>query len=34
VLFDEFAERQPFIQLTHQEQTAVGSHPRTLEIDP
>ena len=32
--FDEFAETQPFIQLTHQEQAAVRSHPRTLEFDP
>ncbi len=34
VPFDEFAQAQPFIQLTHQEQTAVRSHPRTLEVDP
>jgi len=33
VPFDEFAEAQPLIQLTHQEQAAVGSDARTLEID-
>ena len=32
--FDEFAETQPLIQLTHHEQAAVRSHPRTLEINP
>ena len=34
VTLDEFAEPQAFIQLTHQEQAAVGSHPRPLEVDP
>ena len=29
VPFDEFTEAQPLIQLTHQEQAAVGSHPCT-----
>ena len=33
VPFDEFAEAQPFIQLPHQEQAAVRSDPRTLEVD-
>jgi hypothetical protein len=32
--FDEFAESQPFIQLTHQEQARVGSYPRALKVNP
>jgi hypothetical protein len=34
VLGDQFAEAQTFVQLAHQNQTAVGSDLRTLEIDP
>jgi hypothetical protein len=30
---DEFAESQTFVQLTHQNQTTIGSDPRSLEID-
>ena len=34
VPLDEFGETQPFIQLTHQQQATVRSHPRTLEVNP
>jgi hypothetical protein len=34
VAFDERAEAQPFIQLAHQKQAAVGTHTRTLEVNP
>ena len=33
VPFHEFAEAQPFIQLPHQEQAAVGSYSRALEVN-
>jgi hypothetical protein len=33
VLGDEFAEAQTLVQLTHQDQAAVGSNAGTLEID-
>jgi len=34
VLFDQVAEAQPFIQLPHQQHAGVGTHARTLEINP
>ncbi|HUE02781.1 MAG TPA: hypothetical protein VMR62_24660 [Bryobacteraceae bacterium] len=33
VLSDQFAEAQTFVQLAHQNQTAVGGDSRALEID-
>ena len=33
VLFNEFAELQTFVQLTHQQEAAIGGDPRSLEID-
>ena len=33
VLFDQIAETQPLVQLPHQNQAAIGSDPRSLEID-
>jgi len=34
VLLDEFAESQTLVQLPHQNQSPVGSHPRSLKRDP
>jgi hypothetical protein len=32
-LFDELSQAEPFVQLAHQNQAAVGSDPRSLEND-
>jgi hypothetical protein len=34
VALHELAQAQTLIQLAHENQTAVGSHPRTLKLDP
>jgi hypothetical protein len=33
MLRDQFAEPEPLVEFTHQEQAAVGSSARTLETD-
>jgi len=33
MLFDELSQAEPFVQLAHQNQAAVGGDPRSLEID-
>ncbi len=32
VLRDEVAEAQPFVELAHEDQTAIGGNPRALEL--
>jgi len=33
VLRDEIAEAQPFVEFAHEDQTAIGGTPRSLELD-
>jgi hypothetical protein len=33
MLFDEFPEPEPFVQLAHQNQAIIGGDPRSLEVN-